>query len=58
MLEKLCRNLMRKGVVEKEKKKTSSLPAAEIFFGITFFGSLVTAPVMMQYRKPVQQEID
>jgi hypothetical protein len=25
---------------------------AEIFFGITFFGSLVTAPVMMQYTKP------
>ena len=23
---------------------------AEIFFGITFFGSLVTAPVMMQYH--------
>ena len=33
-------------------------PSAEIFFGITFFGSLVTASVMMQYRKPVQQEID
>ena len=25
-------------------------PDAENFFGITFFGSLVTAPVMMQYH--------